>query len=223
MDTFNTESPGVSVLAATLLGNPSPIQTESLGGLVRLTWKQVEPNNLVQAYNIYESATAFTNVTGLTPVATTRGNRADVTGLANGTAYYFAVTTVNISSGENKTVQSVTATPNIVAGNFADLAITNITAPSVAYSGQVITINWAVTNIGAGTQLQRGNGTPVTTWHDQVVLSPDNIFGDADDLVLTNVLHSGALNGLLPRPVMLGAVTLQLPTNLVGDFNVFVI
>ena len=53
----------------------------------------------------------------------TRGTRADITGLANGTPGFFAVTTVNVSDGENPAVSSVTATPNPVPGVFADLAI----------------------------------------------------------------------------------------------------
>jgi hypothetical protein len=192
VDTFGTESAGVSLLAATLLKNPAPIATESFDGMVRLTWKQVEPNNVVQTYAVYESGAPFTTVAGLTPVLTTRETRADVGGLVNGTPYYFAVTTINVVNGENQAVQSVTATPNPLAGTFADLAVTNVVCPPSAYAGQTINITWAVTNVGAGfTSTQ--NGTPVNSWNDAVVLSPDNVFGDADDIILTNVLHGANL------------------------------
>ena len=218
VDTFGNESAGVSLLAATLLSNPSPVATQSFDQLVRLTWTQVEPNNLVKTYAVYESSTPFSNVAGMTPVLTTRGTRGDVGGLLDGTPYYFAVTTVNLVNGENQAVQAVAATPSPVTGTFADLAVTNVTAPAAVYGGQSVTITWAVTNLGANFT-STTNGTAVNSWSDQVVFSPNNVFGVTNNLVMTNVVHTGELSigGSYE-----GATSFQLPTNLMGSFNVFV-
>ena len=121
VDTFGTESGGVSLEAATWLDNPWPIVALPFDGRVRLTWTHVEPNSLLQTYQVYESASPFASVAGMTAVAETRGNRADVTGLANASAYYFAVVARNLVGGEDQTVQTVVATPNPVVGSFADL------------------------------------------------------------------------------------------------------
>ena len=219
VDTFGTESAGVPLMTATLLNNPSPVATQSFDQIVRLTWTHVEPNNLVKTYNIYKSSSSFTTVAGMTPVATTRGTRADVGGLVNGTSYFFAVTTVNIVNGENQLVRTVSATPNPVSGSFADLAITNVAAPISAYAGQTISVQWAVTNVGANFT-SASNGTAVNSWNDRVVFSPDNVYGDADDIVVANVLHTG---GLGVGGGYAGTAVFPLATNLAGYFYVFVL
>jgi hypothetical protein len=218
VDTFGTESAGLTLQAATLLSNPSDVAVQAFDGMVRLTWSHVEPYSLMKNYAIYQAPTNFTSINGLTPVATTRGTRVDIGGLTDGVPYFFAVTTVNISDGQQPTVQAVSGTPNPVSGTFADLAITNVTAPASAYSGQTITINWLVTNIGPGSTSTK-DGTAITTWTDRVVVSPDNVYGDANDVLLTNVTHSGALNA---GGAYTGAASVQLPTNLLGNYFVFV-
>jgi hypothetical protein len=219
VDTFGTESAGVVVQAATLLDNPSDVAAQSFDGMIRLTWSHVEPNDLVKYYAVYQAGTNFTGVASMTPVLTTRGTRADVSGLANGTPYFFAATTVNIVDGQKQGVQAVTATPSPVSGQFADLATTNVTGPASAYSGQKITVNWSVTNTGTGSTCTR-LGSPVSSWSDRVVLSPDTVYGNANDVLLTNVTHTGALNA---GGGYAGTATVQLPTNLLGNFFVFVI
>ena len=47
----------------------------------------------------------------MTPVITTTSTSANVAGLTNNTTYYFAVTTVNKSDGEQKTVTTISAMP----------------------------------------------------------------------------------------------------------------
>ena len=219
VDTFGTESAGVTLLAATWLNHPSNLVLQSFDGMIRLSWTHPEPNDLVKHYAVYKSTSSFSSVSGLTPVLTTRGTRADISGLANGTPYFFAVTTVNVIDGENPALQSVTATPNPVPGVFADLAISNVISPASVYRGQTITIDWLVRNLGAGGTTTR-SGSLVNSWVDRVVLSPDTVFGDADDLLLGDAPHAGAL-GL--GGSYAGNATVQIPTNLLGFYYVFVL
>ena len=106
----------------------------------------------------------------LVMVRSAKAPSTDVTGLANGSPSYFAVTTVNVVDGENPAVQTVTATPNPVPGTFADLVITNVTAPASVYQGQTITVNWSVRNVGTGVTSSR-NGSLVNAWTDRVMVA----------------------------------------------------
>ena len=71
--------------------------------------------------------------------------------------------------------------------DYADLEAADVAASRNAVSGQSATITWQVTNQGAGVT---GDGTPdgtVGSWTDQIVLSQDAVFGNADDVVVANV------------------------------------
>ena len=115
-------------------------------------------------------------------------------------------------------MQTVSATPNPVPGNFADLIVTDIVSPSSAYQGQPITISWRVSNGGTGPTSSR-NGASVSSWSDRIVLSPDEVFGDADDILLANVPHAGALN---VGGSYAGTATVQIPSDLLGNYFLFV-
>ena len=219
VDTFGTESAGVTVRAATWLDNPSPVSADTFDGRVRLTWPHVESNDLVAAYSVYAADVNFADVSGMTPVLTTNGTRLDITGLQNGKAYYFSVTTVNISGGEQTRVDTVTATPNPVPGNFADLAVGTVSAPAAAYGGETVAISWSVTNVGPGPTGTK-NGAPVDSWADRIVLSPDSTFGNANDVVLTNLAHTGTLAS---GEGYSAVANVSLPTERTGSYFVFVL
>ena len=92
-------------------------------------------------------------------------------------------------------------------------------APETAVSGQSATITWQVTNQGAGVT---GDGTPdgtVGSWTDQIVLSQDSVFGNADDVVVANVPHTGSLGAGESYD---GTWTGALPFGIFGDYHVFV-
>ncbi len=218
VDIFGTESAGLSLLTATLLNQPRNLAAEPLDKRVRLTWSHAEPNNLVKNYAVYAAPTNFASVAKLSPVLTTRDARADVTGLINGSRYFFAVTTVNLVDSQALDVQTVSATPSPVVGTFADFAITNVAAPSAAYQGQAFSVNWLVTNIGQGGASTKG-GQPVSSWSDRIILSRDDVVGDADDRILTNVTHAGAV---APGASYTGSAAVQAPTNLLGNYFLFV-
>jgi hypothetical protein len=64
VDTFNTESAGLAVLAATWLAHPANLAVQSFDGMARLTWTHAEPNDLVKHYAVYRSSTPFSSVSG---------------------------------------------------------------------------------------------------------------------------------------------------------------
>ncbi|PIV85029.1 MAG: hypothetical protein COW52_04480, partial [Nitrospirae bacterium CG17_big_fil_post_rev_8_21_14_2_50_50_9] len=116
-DTDGNESAGAFIQPVTVLRNPANLSAVPWNGKVTLTWEDLPSNLLgyVAGYNVYYSQNPFSYVTGFTPAvrvsATGMGGQAVITGLTNGVPYYFAVTTVNVSGGERKTVTTVSAAP----------------------------------------------------------------------------------------------------------------
>ncbi|MEM9586008.1 MAG: CARDB domain-containing protein, partial [Planctomycetota bacterium] len=76
----------------------------------------------------------------------------------------------------------------------ADLATSDITLSATqALAGGPLQVQWVVTNIGEGVTADGTPGGTVSDWTDRVVLSQDEIFGNADDVLLADVPHSGEL------------------------------
>ncbi len=105
------ESRGASITGATWLSNPTGLAAEPFSGYVRLEWSATQPASLVKNYRVYVKNASFADVSGMTPAVTSTGTSAKVSGLTNGTTYWFGVTTVNTSDGERPTVTTVNATP----------------------------------------------------------------------------------------------------------------
>ncbi len=112
VDETGNESAGVTLTTTTLLLNPANVTVEPFSGYVTLSWDAALPAEFVKNYRVYRSDTDFTSVEGMSPVRITPQTTVTVSGLTNGTTYYFAVTTVNQSDGENKTVATVSAMPD---------------------------------------------------------------------------------------------------------------
>ena len=220
VDWIDTESSGVSMLGATWLPHPTISSIHGFDGTLRLKWSPVEPAYLLKHYAIYVEEDPFSSVADKTPVLITTGTQIDVTGLTNGTAYVCAVTAVNISGGEDPTVDTRTGTPEPVPPvPYADLALGAISLPGQAYSGEEITIDWGVSNAGPGTT---GNGEPdgtVDQWSDRLVLSRDTVLGNIDDIHLADVPHESSL---APAAEYAGTWTGPLPAGVTGVFYLFV-
>ncbi len=113
-------------------------------------------------------------------------------------------------------------TNNTSAGDFittlrqyADLAVTDLVAPTTVESGAQTQISWSVTNQGPVAAVS-ANGS----WVDRVVLSSDSVIGNADDVILASVTHTGAL--------AVGAsygqsASVRIPTRLQGNYRIAVI
>ncbi len=118
VDESGNTSAGLTDPGVTLLTNPMDVKAEPASNSAELVWSAIQPYALVKQYAVYVQSTPFTSVEGLTPKQYVgKGGfgqtsiNAVVSGLSNGTKVYVAVTTVNTSNGELKTVQSVAVTP----------------------------------------------------------------------------------------------------------------
>jgi hypothetical protein len=92
-----------------------------------------------------------------------------------------------------------------------DLQVTTVNAPNGAFSGQPMNLSWTVTNAGTGRTLE-------TAWYDRVFMSADATL-DADDRILGNFYHGGALNA---GANYTGSATVNLPIGVAGNFFFFV-
>ena len=111
LDGDGNASSGAATTGYTLLANPAGLAPQPYSGYVDLTWNAATPVDYLKIYRVYVSQGDFTSVTGMTPVVTTTAAAAKVAGLTNNVPYFFAVTALNKSDGEQKTVATVTATP----------------------------------------------------------------------------------------------------------------
>ena len=66
------------------------------------------------------------------------------------------------------------------------LDVSSVVAPSQAFSGQPLTVNWTVANDGTGP-------TAATTWTDEVFMSPTATFNSSTAIPLGEFTHTGAL------------------------------
>src|SRR5262249_16662103 len=66
------------------------------------------------------------------------------------------------------------------------LVVDAVTVPSTAETGSFANITWRVSNIGSA-------ASPVGQWSDRIVLSSDDTLGNADDISLGTIAHTGAL------------------------------
>ncbi len=111
IDNDSNQSNAAMVTGVTLLPNPADPAADPQSGYVDFTWDGATPSEYVKHYAVYKSESDFSTVEGMSPLLTTTTTSVKVAGLTNGQTYYFAVTTVNTSGGEDKAVSTVSATP----------------------------------------------------------------------------------------------------------------
>jgi hypothetical protein len=136
----------------------------------------------------------------------------------NGSFHIIVVTdaggAVNEGAGGKANNTAVSGALPVTLAPYADLTVTAVGAQSNLVIGNPasLTVSWTVQNNGTG-------AGATSNWNDEIVLSPDSTLGNADDIVIGTVAHSGAL------PVGLSYSTTQilsLPANLEGSFTLFV-
>lgn len=152
----------------------------------------------------------------------------------DGNFYLLVFTDSNITKGYNRlTYESVsqtlsrvpefqdegnniTATPlTVTLQPPADLQVTSVIIPEHATTGQNFNLNYTVENFGTGDTPTRQNH-----WNDLIYLSRDEFLDNISDRYLGYVEHTGGLSAGGNYTVN---KTLQLPTDFVGSYYVFVI
>nr|MDJ0720838.1 CARDB domain-containing protein [Desulfobacterales bacterium] len=123
IDFTGNESSGAELLASTILANPINLTATPRPGFVDLTWNAVVPAEAVQHYAVYVSQTDFTTVDSMTPRLTTTNTATTIGSLDSDKIYYFTVTAVNISGGEDQSVQTVSA--GVIPGTLVSGEITS--------------------------------------------------------------------------------------------------
>ncbi|MBU0677139.1 MAG: Ig-like domain-containing protein [Verrucomicrobia bacterium] len=101
------ESVGLVVTGYTLLSNPTGLAVTPYDGYVTMSWNGVGPAEFVQHYAVYVATSEYASVTGMSPRITSPANGVSLAGLQNYETNYFAVTTVNLSDGEDPAVTPV--------------------------------------------------------------------------------------------------------------------
>ena len=91
----------------------------------------------------------------------------------------------NLSNDAETNNSAVTQTSS-AAKPYADLRLDTLSAPATGIAGQPVTLNWTVSN--------HGQADTTAAWNDQVVLSNDAVIGNADDIVIGTVRHTGGLH-----------------------------
>ncbi|NCS30400.1 MAG: hypothetical protein GPJ18_18385 [Microcystis aeruginosa F13-15] len=89
--------------------------------------------------------------------------------------------------------------------------ITNVTAPTTATASQSITLSWTGKNDGSVT-------TGSSNWYDRVVFSKNDIYGDSDDIYLTEpYIYSYYGLPLEPNETYTVNTSVTLPRGAVGS------
>jgi hypothetical protein len=132
---------------------------------------------------------------------------------------------ITVTTDANNNVREVNGAGNAEANNssvivrasavvdYADLAVATVTAPANARGGESIEIGWTVAN--QGTVAANAGG-----WSDRVILSRDNIIGNADDIVLATVRVDGPLG---PGEDYSRSIQVLVPEQLDGAFFLTVV
>ncbi|MFT5526538.1 MAG: hypothetical protein ACI9HK_004515, partial [Pirellulaceae bacterium] len=134
--------------------------------------------------------------------------RADITELGN----YFVTVVASGGSGANGQYLLDVAIQDTSELNFADLAISSVTAPSSADSNETISVTWSGGNFGAIDLVQ-------STWTDRVYLSADQRFDVIGDIPLRSV---SVTESLAVGETYTRSADITLPGGIGGEYYLFV-
>src|SRR5487761_2564136 len=129
--------------------------------------------------------------------------------------------TISVDSGNAVPEASPTRTDNtatvpltVTLAPYADLAVSNVTAPAVTIADPATaTVGWTVTNAGTG----RG---VTSTWTDKVIVSASGALGATDNIVLGSFTHNGFLD---TGASYTQSQSIALPPGFNGRYTLFVV
>lgn len=152
------------------------------GGSIDLSWSASSASDL-DHYNLYRSASAFNDVTGMTAFAAATQTQHQDTGLTNDTDYYYAVTAVDFGGNEEKAVTSVG--PVQAKDDLGPASVTNFSATPGDLSA---TLSWTnpVDPGFSGTRIVRKTGGFPANANDGTVVYQG---------LLTGFVDTGLTNG----------------------------
>ncbi len=134
---------GASAIPATVPGAPAELTATAGNAQVSLSWAAPasDGGSPVISYKVYIATGS--GAQGSAVIGTSRGTGGTVTGLVNGTVYYFTVTAVNAAGNESPFSTGVSAEPTWPAGGATE-SLTSTTAPQ-----QLIGLLMAVAAVAA--------------------------------------------------------------------------
>ncbi|HQU42080.1 MAG TPA: carboxypeptidase regulatory-like domain-containing protein, partial [Pirellulales bacterium] len=150
----------------------------------------------------------------------------------SGPFYFIAQSNADFSVFEaGATANDIQSTTSVTTVNLTpppQLSVA-VTAPATALASHVLSVNYTVTNIGAGTtpsEIPPGSvvdphdpQSPVT-WTDTVYLAAGTTLNTSTDMKLGDITHEGVLN---PGDSYTVTASFTLPNALSGTFHVFVV
>lgn len=139
----------------------------------------------------------------------------DLSNALTGNFYVFMTTDADNVVFELDNANNTTRSLGMVsiASTPANLVASAVDLPTSAEAGKQLALSWMVSNLGSGDSI-------VTSWVDRIGLSSDGVFGDDDDIVLGDVLHSGLL-GVGGSYIANASVTI--PFSVVGNYTLYVL
>ncbi len=113
------------------------------GTEISLSWSAYVESSDIAYYRVYMSNVAFSDTTGMSPVATTnKGVRSyKATGLTKGSTYYFGVVPVDASGNFDPRVNAASGIPTDTVAP-EDVVIKTVTSGYDSTNGNFITITW---------------------------------------------------------------------------------
>lgn len=147
LDILCDTAPPQALAAGILVADGSGKGTE-----VTLTWPSYIELTDLAYYRVYSATVDYSAVTGLTPVATVnKGTKTyKVTGLTQGSRYYFAVVPVSVSGNTDATIHTASAVP---ADTLPPEDVTGLAAWAGynATDGNTVSLSWTASVNSMGT------------------------------------------------------------------------
>jgi hypothetical protein len=183
--------------------------TVSAGESILLAIRTPQDGTLKPILEVYDSKGG---IVSFVPNPSAGVARIDITQTIVSPTYYARVIADSGAGSRGQYLLDVAIWPTTEL-DFADLAVTDVTGPVSADSGETVHLEWTVGNYGTAT------ASAPSGWRDLIVLSVDDRLGNADDVVLSSVQRTDAL---LVGEEYRGQTDVRIPFGIANAYYVFV-